>query len=331
MKAASISVYGGNISGRETENALQTERARMTDSGRNGEKEDKGSVIDGSGLAASFDPIASKRAKAQQKAMKIISDAFANERKLDEDQQTRRTHVHELQKEMGANRKAIGELEDAREALREQYGVAPDSQEQKDLELLAKKAESQFNGSDIHLTPEEYKRIKEIEAKGLTEYQHHSLELKQQEAFYADAAAKAQEEIGMENAVISGTRLERLKSNPMGKAKNEAAAVLDALRQEVLGMLYEEGTEKLDQRLEEEKEKAEDAAERREEQEERIEARKNEKQEAKELTQEILEAADELGTGVNGISDAQQEIKDMMNKLKLVEEDVKGAAVDREI
>lgn len=34
----------------------------------------------------------------------------------------------------------------------------------------------------------------------------------------------------------------------------------------------------------------------------RKEARKNEKQETKELTQEILEAADELETGVNRIS-----------------------------
>lgn len=331
MKMGTISIYGGNITGQDAGKAVQADRKAAKDSVRNNAKGTGGSVIDGSSLGAVVDSVAEKRAKAQKKAMKIISDAFANERKIDDDLQARRDRVSALQKETAANRKVIGELEDAREALREQYGVEADSQEQKDLELLAKKEEVQFNGSDIRLTQEEYQRIEEIEAGGLTEYQQRSLEMKQQEAVYADAATKAQEEMRTENAVIRGTRLERLKSNPMGKAKAEADATLEAAGQEILGMLYEEGKENLDRKLEEELEKAEEAAEKKEEQEERIEARRKEKKDAEELTEDILKTADELGTGVGGISDAQQEIKDMMNKLKLVEEDVKGAAVDQEV
>ena len=49
------------------------------------------------------------------------------------------------------------------------------------------------------------------------------------------------------------------------------------------------------------------------------------------FTEDILEAVAENETVNTDISDAQEQVKDMMNKLKLLEEDVKGAAVDKEI
>lgn len=58
--------------------------------------------------------------------------------------------------------------------------MSSDSQEQKDLELLAKGIETGFSGSDVRLTKEEEEQIAKIKAAGLTEYQQQSLALKNQ-------------------------------------------------------------------------------------------------------------------------------------------------------
>ena len=88
-----------------------------------------------------------------------------------------------------------------------------------------------------------------------------------------------------------------------------------------------EGKDHIDEKQEEEKKTAEEAADKKKELEEKLQARKDEKKEQEELTKNIVEAANKQAGGTDSVVQAQQEIKDMMNKLKLVEDDVKGAAV----
>ncbi|MGN0342670.1 MAG: hypothetical protein ACI4DO_07740 [Roseburia sp.] len=295
-------------------------------------KQNKGrKSIDGRSFAASVDPIAAKRQQAQKKAMKIIGDAFDGERKIDDDLKARREKVDALSKEIGENKKALMDLEDDRATLREQYEVDPDSQEEKDLELLAKEVESNFEGSGIILSYEERVQIAKIKEAGLTEYQQRSLEMKAHEEPYATALADVEKERNTENAIIKGVALERLKSDPMVKAGKQADEVLEAAGREILGMLMEEGKDHIDESQEEKKEQAEKQAEKQEELQERIDAAKEKKKEQEEFTEEILEATEKLASSANQISDAQQEVKDMMSKMKLIELDIKGAAVDSEI
>lgn len=287
--------------------------------------------IDGRSFAVSADPIAAKRQQAQKKAMKIIGDAFEGERKIDDDLKARREKVDALSKEIGENKKALMELEDDRVALREQYEVDPDSQEEKDLQLLAKEMESNFEGPGIILSPEERMQIAKIKELGLTEYQQRSLEIKAHEEPYATALADAEKERNTENAIIKGVALERLKSDPMVKAGKQADEVLEVAGREILGMLMEEGKDHIDEIQEEKKEQAEKEAEKQEELQERLDAAKEKKKEQEEFTEEILEATEKLASSANQMSDAQQEVKDMMSKMKLIELDIKGAAVDSEI
>lgn len=320
MKIEYSSVFGGE----ETSGIGQ---AVMRDA-----KQMKGKKsIDGRSLAVSVDPIAAKRQQAQKRAMKIIGDAFDGERKIDEDLKARREKVDVLSKEIGENKKALMDLEAERAALREQYEVDPDSQEEKDLELLAKEVESNFEGSGIILSPEERMQIAKIKEAGLTEYQQHSLELKGYEEPYATELSRAEKEVATENAIIKGVQLERLKSSPMVKAQNQAGNVLEEAGREILGMLVEEGTEHIDEIQEEKKEQAEKEAEKQEELQEQLDAAKEKKKEQEEFTEEILEATEKLASSANQMSDAQQEVKDMMSKMKLIELDIKGAAVDSEI
>ncbi len=147
---------------------------------------------------------------------------------------------------------------------------------------------------------------------------------------YNKQVMDAENELTSENAVIRQTKIERLKSNPMGEARDQADAVMAAAGDEIMGMLIAEGREHIDRKQEEEKKKAEAAEEKKQEQEAKLEAKKEDREEQKKLTENIVEASRELNGGAkDSVAKAQQEIRDMMNRLKLVEADVKGATVDQ--
>ena len=300
------------------EDQVQNRRHSVSD-GKNGKAKNGGKSIDARSMASVTDPIATKKAQVRKKAMKIIGDAFAGESKIDDDMANRREKIRSLTREIGDSTKAISDIEASRAALQDKFGVSSDSQEQKDLELLAKGVETGFSGSDVRLTKEE------------EEYQQQSLALKKSEESYVNELADARNEIQTENAVIRQTKIERLKSNSMGAAFEQADAVMGAASDEIMGMLIAEGKDHIDEKQEEEKKTAEEAADKKKELEEKLQARKDEKNEQEELTKNIVEAANKQAGGTDSVVQAQQEIKDMMNKLKLVEDDVKGAAVDQGI
>lgn len=312
------------------EDQVQNRRHSVSD-GNNGKAKNGGKSIDARSMASVTDPIAAKKAQVRKKAMKIIGDAFAGESKIDDDMANRREKIRSLTGEIGDSAKAISDIEASRAALQDKFGVSSDSQEQKDLELLAKGVETGFSGSDVRLTKEEEEQIAKIKAAGLTEYQQQSLALKKSEESYVNELADARNKIQTENAVIRQTKIERLKSNSMGAAFEQADAVMGAASDEIMGMLIAEGKDHIDEKQEEEKKTAEEAADKKKELEEKLQARKDEKKEQEELTKDIVEAANKQAGGTDSVVQAQQEIKDMMNKLKLVEDDVKGAAVDQGI
>lgn len=288
-------------------------------------------TIDGKGLQAKLDPITAKREEAKKKAMKIVGDAFANERKIDDDLDARRERIKTLQNEMGIAKRAIQEIEDSRNELRNMYGVDLYSQEEQDLKLLEKEIDARMPGSNISLTREEVEKIADIKANGLSEYQERSLEMKESEFSYARTAYEAEEEIKMENQIISATKLERLKTHPIVDAKEQAKAIMDAASDEIIGMLVDEAKEYIDEEAEKKKEEAKEKAEEKEALEERIEKVKEEKKEKEKMTEEILEGVAEVENNSKDMEMAQQEIKDMMNKMKLIEDDIKGAAVDKSL
>lgn len=132
-----------------------------------------------------------------------------------------------------------------------------------------------------------------------------------------------------ENAVIKGIKRERLKKNPMVKAQKQAEEVLQDARNEIVGMGWEEGKEHIDEESEEREEKAEKIEEERKKQEEFIEGQK-EKREEEELWIEGLRP-DVLTSLMDIDSDVQKEVREMLQKMKLLEEDLKGAAVDESL
>lgn len=287
--------------------------------------------IDGSVLKLKPDPIAAKKEEAKKKAMQIVGDAFANEREIDADIESRRERVRSLQQAKGEANTAIKELENKRATLRETYGVKEDSSEEADLKLLEKEVRANRPGSTITLSEEEQEALQKIHEEGLTEYQKGSLNIFSFEAPYEKEIQEADDEIQLENRIISATELERLKSHAMIDARKQADKVMEAASDEIVSMVVDEAKDHIDEEAKEQEEKAEAKKEEQEEIQARIDAAKQRREESEELTKDLVEGMREAVTNASDIDAAKQEVKDMMNKMKLIEDDIKGAAVDQSI
>ena len=142
----------------------------------------------------------------------------------------------------------------------------------------------------------------------------------------------------------------------MVDAQKQADEVMEAAGKEILGMMIDEAKEHVDEELEKPREEAKEKAEEKAEEEEKV-AERNEKKEeleaqidaaherseeqeelrreAEERSREdadLLETMIDAGVGnVGNVSDIQSEIKTMLHKMKLLEEDLKGSAVDDQL
>ncbi len=343
------------------------------------------------------DRITQCREYARQKALKIVGDAWKVDKKIDQNILDIRDRAAQLMDEKKENLDVIETAEMQKEALREQYGVAADSQEQKDLELL-QKADRAYNPRfDIHLTAEEEAQVKVLKERRLsaedkellrkkalsedpvtgvqlteeekekvaqlenkkdrlTEYQERCLEIDAFQLTYEKRNQQIDQELAGCYGSIRATKQERLKYHEMVNAQNKADKVMDAAGKEILGMLVEEAKDHVDEGLEEPREEAKEEAEEKAEEEERIEEReekqeeleaqvdaahdRSEEQEAvrREVQERSREDADlletmmEAGMGnVGNVSEVQSEIKNMIHKMKLLEEDLKGSTVDEDL
>lgn len=280
------------------------------------------------GLNKAVDPILQKKQQAQKQAMKIVGDTWANDRKIDDDLDERRARIKENWEIIGKAKAELNEISKQRDELRNRYGVEEDSQEQQDLKLLEKEIDARKPGSEVRLTKEEREQIEEIKKNGLTEYQTRSLEMKKSGESYETEIDEAEKVIYTENAVIASVKLERLKKDPMVEAQRNAKEIIDAARDEILGMLIDEGKDHIDEEMEKKKEAAEKAEEKKEEQEEKTE-KKDEKEAQEEQFREQIQASTELMTKSDELmDDVQRKVKKILDEMKLLEEDLKGAAVD---
>ena len=279
------------------------------------------------------DPIAMKREQARKKAMKVVGDAFASEQKIDDDMTSRKDRINQLRENMAVAQDAMKKIDKDKEQLRESRGIAVDSEEQKDLELLEKRNASIHPDSEVTLTKEERERLAQIDKKGMTEYQKQAMELEGYKSPYRQEINDGKKQIVEENAIIRGVKLERLKSNPMLEATQNADAIMDAADDEIKAMLIEESKEFIDEKRKEEEEAAKKRAEEKEEQEEKLETIREDKKEQKEriekkktheLTEQVLDL-EEVKT------DVKAEVEDIVDKMNLVIEDIKGAMVDEKL
>lgn len=319
------------------------------------QKNQKKSIFAGD-LGLQNDVIAQRRQRAQKKALKIIGDAWNSDRKIDQNIADFKDKLSQLHSELEENLGIIAEGDAWKETLREQYGVKADSQEQKDLELLEKQEDAMRHPDSVQLTGEEQARLAKLKDQPLTEYQERCMKIDSYQRTYEIRNDQINEQIVAYNAGIRDIRIERLKYHEMVNAQKQADAVMEEAGRDIVGLLVGEAKDHIDEELEEKIEAAKEKAEEKEEQEEKIEGRKEKqvelearidearaekeeeearRREAQERSREdadLLESMMDAGVGnVGSTADIQSEIKNMLHKMKLLDEDIKGSTIDDEL
>lgn len=256
------------------------------------------------------DSILLKRQQAQKQALKVVGDVFAADKKIDE---------------------SMNDMKDRTEELKAEKLTALD-----ELEKLAQRRE-------------------ELTEAGYAEDSEEMLELAESEKLHRTSIAKAESEMKAISRSIGDTKIERLKSSPMVGASNTAEEIMEAANKDILGELMNEGKKHIEEKMQEEKEKTEKLAEKKEEEEEKAE-KKEEKEAQTELwieetkdsaakaeasAEAVKEAVKKTDMNVSDVekmteyndenASADRELEEILDKLKLLQEDLKGCKVDTEL
>ena len=237
--------------------------------------------------------IIQKRAAAMEKTKKVLGDVFSAEKSVDDDLAERASRIKEYEQAIVAANKKLAEFEEEKEKLKEQYGVTGEETEE--------------------MLPEEYK----MQRDEFTRYGEPQRQV-------IDEAKKVIEE---EQKVIAAIMVERLKSDPMVGASEQAEELFASAEEEIAGMVMDAAVDNLKEQAEEAKEKQEEEEEKAELEEARRKEREERRKEA-ELSdvpvQELLQLEQTRG-------EMKQEVDNMLTEMKLLAEDIKGSMVDEEV
>lgn len=296
-------------------------------------------------LNGNKDTILKRKQRAQARAMKVVTDAWLGDKKIQWGIDESKARIQEYQNVASEEVDIIMGLQEKKRALMEEYGVEEGSAERA---ALLEKQQQSLEDSSVVMTTEEKERLAQ-----LNEYEERASEIDGAIQSHQFEVYKAESGIVGENAGIRSVRIENLKHHAMLDAQQEADKIMEAASQEAIGMLTGEAQDHIQEELEKKKEEAEKKAEEKEELEEKIEERKEEKEELQEKIEikqeenrdveeikeeqrenakeqaDIIEDAQIYSTNQSTLpSKVQAEIKAILQKMKLLEEDVKGAKVD---
>ncbi|MBQ8923510.1 MAG: hypothetical protein IJ053_01830 [Lachnospiraceae bacterium] len=275
-----------------------------------------------------------KRNQAKKQAMKVIGDAWDKDNKVSADIQKKLDKIDSRKSEINDYESKIRDLEDNKKELQESYGVADDSEDQKDLELL-EKYQNYKNGSKIEtFTKDEIARLKELQDIPRTEYQNKVLELNDAVGEFNKEIRSKKSDIAAMNEEIKDTRMEQIASHDMLDAYDAAEKIMEASSKEIIGILTNEMKSTIDEKFAEEKEKADKLAEEKEEKEEKLAEAKEKKEEQEALIEQSIEASRleqdmKMQTqAYDNVADVQKDIQKILKDNNLVDEDLKGIKID---
>ncbi len=314
------------------------------------EKEGRKSLFAGD-IGLTNDPIELRKKMAQKQALKIVQDAWDNDRSVEQSVEDRRGHYEQMKALKEEAEQEVESLRSQESTLQEQYGVKDDSKEQQDLELLKKYQDYKNGVSTTPLSEEEMEAVAEINKQPLTEYQQRALELNDRAAIFKGQIQDASSAMKDDVKDVKRILLEKLKSDPMLDAMETVDEIWDVANKDIMGMAVQDAMEHIEEQQEEAEEKAEKTAEKQEEKEEQLEELQEKRaiEEAMiEGTKEAIERAeaqhrrnetddiemDEL-LDVTKMTKQSSEVKSGLSEIKasmkLLEADLKGIEVDEKV
>lgn len=232
--------------------------------------------------------IEQRRQQGRKQATKIVTDQFARDGKITDQigecQDRQKEHVEDLSTINGC----LGDVKKEIEALAKDYGVE--------------------ENEDAANNPEYIERLNELEDR---KFQLENM---------ADQKLNS---IGAESSSISAIKQAQARSQGMVDAENNANAILEAVSDEITGMIWDDAKEYLDEKAKEEEEKAEKIAEQTKEQEEFIE-------QTKEKAEENEVQMDELSDTLKNQDELLRELEKIKKEQLLVDEDLKGLLLNKQ-
>ena len=267
------------------------------------------------------DPIAEKRKEAQEKAWKVVSDAWDADKAIDKSIEDRQNHYNEMVEIVKEAQSHLKDINAQVDTLKEEYGVTE---------------EMTFKD-----WPDEYKQ--------------RYLELNKQVSAFKKEIYDAQKYMKDDIADIKAIAQERLKSDPMLDAQKTADTIEAAANEEIIGMAMEEAKDHIDEKMEEVQEEVEEKAEEEEAKEEKLELQREIRELQKAIAEGTKEAVAEAAaeaearrhendtldlpldelmklTQMNTETDkAQKTLDEIKYSMNLLEADLKGIEIDEEI
>lgn len=278
--------------------------------------------------------ISQKRKSARKQAMKLISDAWDKDNKAAQNIKNMETEKADIAVQNSDLKSKLKDIDKSQKDLQELYGVAPESQEQKDLELLKKYQDNRNGVSNDKFSKEEVDRLKELQNEPLTEYQKKALMINSAKDAIRSQIDQNDLKAMNKTMSINSAKIEQLKSQDMLKASDVADSIIDAAEEDIFGMLVNEGKQNIDDNMKEQQEEAKKAEEEKEKKQEQIDEAKKKRQEEKEILENEQQADKlELDTSIKNqtvdhLSEAQQQVEQIMKKNNLINEDIKGIEID---
>lgn len=273
---------------------------------------------------------AMKKQLAMKGAMHVVTSTNKSEKKIDELSEEHKGRIRQLQDDSEEASAFLKDVNQKMQETKEACGIADDSQEQKDLELLQKQYEMQKPGSSVTLTEEEQERLANMGE--MTEYQKLAMELYKEADHWKTKMGDYQDEMVAEGKAVRSIKIDRLKSHAMEDAQKTKEEMLEAASKEIVGMLVDDAKDKIEEKAEEIQEAAEEKKEKEEELEEQIEAAKEKKSQAEAAAEEVRENISDMteaaAKGDDIVRDIDDEIQKIMEEEKLLLEDLKGLTID---
>lgn len=263
------------------------------------------------------DPIAQKRKEAQQKAMRVVTDAWESDKAIDKSIEDRQNHYNEMLEVKKEAQSKLKDINDQIDVLKEEYGIT-----------------EEMKSGDWP-----------------TEYRDRYFELADQTSEFKKQIYDADKLMKDDLYDIKAITLERLKSSPMVDAQKTADAIEASANKEIIGMAMQQAKDHIDEKMEEAEEKAEEKAEEEEIKEEKLEDVREMKamQEAMiEGTKEAIAEAEarhreneapdmpiddlmELTKTNTQTQKAQKVLDEIKYSMNLLEADLKGIEIDEEV
>ncbi len=275
-----------------------------------------------------------KRKDAKKQAMKLVSDAWGKEQAKDKKTDDKRKLRDNLLTQIKDSKGRLADIDEAKGRLQQEYEIDPESQEQKDLELL-EKYQDYLNGVlDGEFSDEEIDRIKELQFETRSEYQVEALKLNKDAANEKKSIRKLEWNESLVRGSISSDKFDKLKNKDMVNANDAADELKEASKKEILNLLIQEGKDNVDEKTEEDQEKVQQAQEKKEEQQERIDKAKEDKKDQEEIIEGEMEKSKldmESSVKQNSVSHmeiAQKNVSKILKENHLVVEDLKGIEID---